>query len=282
MLIFDSKKGRFGTQKPKQWGSLSAVRSSVFNRAAAIGLDPVDVKKIMPLWDNPFEYISGYKGVTNASCDSAAYDINQVVGNEISYGVQDEVVAVADTNFIINIDYDYAGYSAYQTLISQGSYDTGWLFYQYSDTNFYFRGDSAGDSRSFAFVPKDKSVTTIVGELSHFRVFENGQKIVTVSAPGGGFEDYSRPLALGARYNGTSFERQWTSSIRSAILLSGATATVNIAELINESPYYLLQPQSSKLIFDFGATAPSGWDHKIFGVTPSKVYGVEPTKVLGV
>ena len=51
MLIFDSKKGKFGTQKPKQWGPISAVQSSVFRNAERIGIDPDAITAYLPLWE---------------------------------------------------------------------------------------------------------------------------------------------------------------------------------------------------------------------------------------
>lgn len=58
MLIFDSKKGRFGTQKPRQWGPLSAVRAAVRDNCEAplsqggYALDASLLNLVLPFWEN--------------------------------------------------------------------------------------------------------------------------------------------------------------------------------------------------------------------------------------
>jgi hypothetical protein len=71
MLIFDSKKGRFGTQKPKQWGALSAVRSAVFRNAESIGIDPASIAGYWPMWEGSGDTaIDGIKGNNASLVDS--------------------------------------------------------------------------------------------------------------------------------------------------------------------------------------------------------------------
>ena len=62
MLIFDSRRGRFGTQKPKQWGSGSSVESAVRKNAEQLGFDPSKILAIFPMWEGggaPRDIISG-------------------------------------------------------------------------------------------------------------------------------------------------------------------------------------------------------------------------------
>ncbi len=74
MLIFDSKKGRFGTQKPKQWGALSAVRSAVFHNAESIGIDPASIAGYWPMWEGSGDTaIDGIKGNNASLVDSPSW-----------------------------------------------------------------------------------------------------------------------------------------------------------------------------------------------------------------
>ena len=305
MLIFDSRRGKFGTQKPKQWGPLSAVRSAVFRNATDIGIDPSKVVAYFPFWEGSGEVFHNIVGTPFMDGAGGVWNTN----GSLSFN-QTHTQYVADNT---NGKYSMSGpFSVFviaaitganignnrQEMFGSGGFYDYWSVERANYDNTYVYIKIAGSyTTRYVYAPAGMADGNFGRILATF----DGDSTAVVYGNGVAGVPVTNIVIPRGEYGSDLKIRQDISSVIPAnsvfykqLIIIRTELTSDHALLFEEAPYFLLQPNPTPLIFDWGAasysdwsdtwsfTTADGWVHKINGVSASKVYGVEPTKVMGV
>lgn len=261
MLIFDSRRGRFGTQKPKQWGSLSSVQSAV-RRNAELSLSSgglvIDYKNIIgfwPLWELAGQYYNIISGLSASLPADITWQHNHIYNSS------------ALNNGILlgsSVITDHFPSGTEMTLLS-------WVDDTYLESEDWFGGVSSevvqrlNTSSEIEFILNDLSGTDRVGtaftKQNKLRFFGGGWKPGTIWAS---VEDTvtaattsSTAYSLGSQewaFGGTSYDgsRSLKGALYQHIILNKSLSPTQLAQL-HDAPYLLLQPNPAPVFFDFGA-----------------------------
>jgi hypothetical protein len=271
MLIFDSKRGRFGTQKPKQWGSISSVRSAVFRNAERLGIDPENIAAIYPNWEKSGAVSHDIiHGNDNSTVDS--WSKNGVLYSNTQETI-DQVDGVA--NYLTN------GFSFFATVA-----DTAWYGYNFivcgrSADRYYLvvesgypvvRLGSAASQKSTTRMPigVDTNIGFVfdkdTGDYSGFtgqNKFVSANNAATLAPPTQiSMGDYVSNIGMTYRFNG----------VISIVTILSIAASDDVAGKIQENPYYLLNPTQRVTYIDL---APAGLQLK--SPTSGTTVSVYPT-----
>ncbi len=281
--IFNISRGLW-KQKPAQWGNVSDVQSGLFHNAERIGIDPADIALAMPMW-NPGDQQDYSKNGLVGTNNSVSYENNTLQfdpssNSYLDFGSSSELcpgamtvilkTKIADHGSVnqplFERDYTAASepYYSYRLLVSPN----------YVDRRFSMQATINGTRRSF-----DPSITNTIGEIAvagfkvtsgDQQIYKNGESILQ-SAYSGSITDYSTPTYIGRSQVFPTHELK--SDLYFLLQFSIGLADDQIASL-SDNPYQLWQPRVPTFYSFAAGTAPSGWGHKIFGVSPAKVDGI--------
>ena len=106
MLIFDSRRGKFGTQKPKQWGSLSSVQSAVRRNVEILGIDPGNIVGYWPLWDGTLKPANIITGDFGSDAGAGVSVVNKGLYQDVAEGATD--IDVDGYDFVDNVPFWFA------------------------------------------------------------------------------------------------------------------------------------------------------------------------------
>jgi hypothetical protein len=266
MLIFDSKKGRFGTQKPKQWGALSAVRSAVFRNAESMGIDPQNVKICLPFWEGAgqahnygtinknSDLINGASWTNTGAAALTSLDM-------VNTGIPIESIGWSEDNGTqITVSFDYkktidGPADGYYLFASSGSFTpfSFKILNDFSSCRLYFTSTyltAAGTALLLSDgYPHNISIAAKYAS-SFLGVYVDGilTDSWTTQEPAGAISEAF--TLFGNSTAGYSSGGEHTYANVFYDLLSGQ----QIAQLA-ESPYFLLQPNPTPLIFDWGTAS---------------------------
>jgi hypothetical protein len=254
MLIFDSKRGRFGTQKPKQWGPLSSVRAAVFRNAEALGIDADSVIGLWAMWEG------------------AGLSRNVISGSELSAGdgvwANDGLLLTNTTYYDRSIDTEVnklAGSGTFWAYVNPleltGSTSQEFLFCARNDR--YYLDITRGLPSVRISSESARSATVLGGILpdgvsfdsaltwddSTYHGYYNGLSFYDGFSPSlttptsGNIGGYISDIGTNYIFNGI---------FHTGVIFASKLHPAQISQL-HEAPYLLLQPNPTPLIFDFGA-----------------------------
>jgi hypothetical protein len=265
MLIFDSKKGRFGTQKPKQWGALSAVRSAVFRNAESMGIDPKYIKLYMPLWEEagtPVNIISSERGSLESDAIWSNTGVNTVTDlDTINSGltIKDVLKLGGTSGGSISFRYKYvSGAPDFNYFMSSDGAEY-YLIYNTSDytgdlTLKLNRSDYLHGSVTDLFDGKWHSVAFSLSYNDVWTIFYDGKILVTAPAPTNAYisADADTALYFGGRPDAPL---KFAAGTMCEILGTPEVLIIDQIAQLHETPYILLQPNPTPLIFDWGTAS---------------------------
>jgi len=299
MLIYTSKSPRWGRQKPRQWGSLSAVRSAVFRNAEARGIDPQSIILYMPFWEGAGEAISMLFGPV------ADWEFRSDVGwNAKGNGIDfpgenydrcEITISADDPNY--NVDQHTLIMHLQVTNLLNNDSDAVQTLFKLNPIEAYFSSGGALRTQRITNSTCQRAVSQdgLIANGDNFQaafvlpqlginpsIYVNGVAVpLSLQTGGNGTITPSGDFGLGCR-EGYDWANQYYGAMYSVLRFSSLLNASTIGQLY-ETPYALLQPNPTPLIFDWGAAG--GWAGTIYGITPAKIMGVSVdniSKVVGV
>lgn len=268
MLIFDSKKGRFGTQKPKQWGPLSVVRSAMFRNAEAAGVDPQTLCGYYPMWEGfgqvTHDVVSGDTVAlrSNSTLTTAGFSTDTVTTSAGLIITKNTKIKTAlgssnHRSWFYTIRPDVGAAMGNRSL-SEGSEG-------FSGTEVFSESSASGsDWRITGGVSASQSVSTsymaVGAEKSVFftwdgatiRLYINGEQIAsrastTVSVNSGAYIHLFGVLSYAP-----------SNIISNHAGIANTALSPSTVARFHDTPFFLLQPNPAPIYFDSAATGTSG------------------------
>ncbi len=263
MLIYTSKYPGAGKHKPKQWGPLSAVRSSVFKNADHLGISPENIFTYLPLWE-----LSGNR----------VHNLGNAGGDLISGGTGGFVwttdgVILDTSNYLQSVDslpainppfscvmhfYQDVAWSNLSTSIanfmcSHSDGSDGWWTAQWKNYDSGLRLASNHGNIQYGQPSKGMHTIAIVQETADISsIYIDG--VLVGSGDDGWLQGDAAPFRVG--YNGKSSDLGsigYTGFTWKSIAYVGQALSKETINVLHDSPYYLLQPVAKPIFFDVGA-----------------------------
>ncbi len=260
-LIYTSKSPGFGKIKPKQWGPLSAVRTSVYRNAEKIGIDASDLLVHLPIWE------SAGNGLINLGVGGG--DLLLTGGTGIAWsqkGVKLGASSYFETarnidainppfSFVAKFyqakDYsDYSSSNAYALMASHTDGSDGWWSWQ---SSFYDSGIrfASNHGNYQAGTPQIgwNTVVFVLESADVSKVYLNGDLVGT--GDNGWVTGDTAPFRLESNNSETSVDSYltWNYAYYVKSLLTQEQISMQY-----DTPYALLQRQP-KTIYSFAAPA---------------------------
>ncbi len=292
LLIFDSRRGRFGTVKPRQWGPLSAVRSSVFRNAERVGINPQSIKLLLPFWEGGGDVHDIVSGNHTAAGVNTPFDKDYLDAEYSSSGhglVMDYAATVVPaTNesgtLLLNLKFltqESSNGHAYILAARNGSSgDRLYLHRYYSTAQLQIGFGSKYDiNTSTVITPQTKYQMGIVWTPDTPSVVADGEIVTTVSQSGAGTGVTN--FALG-RISYLDTNTYYASCHFYQLLLFSEALPISQIALLDDAPYLLLQPNPTPFFFDVGGGTPVTIQKLLGSTSWTKIYGITPSKIMGV
>jgi hypothetical protein len=265
MLIYGEKHPKWGTNKPRQWGPLSAVRSAVFRNAESMGIDPASFIGFWPAWEGA-GLVKDIISANDMSFFGNAYWEN--TGARTLGGTSDAIyannnnnmsVGAGDFSVIVHCNIHSNSSSTERGIFTKynigGSTIPNWVLAIFSDYNYRFRiRDEANNSADCATATSSVVLGDQVlcgsrdGSTAKLFYAEDGYTSATNASVGS--IDNTSPLSLGRFYTTASTD----ITFHQALYLKEKISRDQYRQLFG-SPYILLQPNPTPLIFDWGTAS---------------------------
>ena len=264
ILIFDSRRGRFGTQKPRQEGPLSAIQLRV-QRNAELSLNSgglgIDLAKFdfFPLWEKAGLPRGILSGEPYASVGSVNWTHTGINGDYSSAYTTNNLAGGQQITVFAEIDSEPYTYDPERSVFCFGSYSqanrialrcgtTG------GNNQFKIRiGNTDYSLESNVSIKKTKICVTIDIATGVARLYRNG--LFTAEVAIGTLSAISWSLSLFALNSGTEISPNLLGRYGKSIDYIGAVARILTDDQIyqiHDAPYLLLQPNTAQVYFDFG------------------------------
>jgi len=247
------------TIKPPMWGPPELVARGVTEWFERNGMY---AEQLFPFWEQGGRSVQNFGGSdtvklgsTIAPWTAGAVKINNSIANVVNSGAPGAAY-VGTKDFALTVSVRCNAYNSYQVAVANGSYDDGFIFYNYSAADWYFRSNSGLNIRFAASAISPSKFTTftifrsegtsgaLIDGVPVSSYVQNGYSASSISS--------TRPYSFGARHNGSAFEYALNGEIAFSSLVFGAT-NENQRILLGTTPYAPLQPYAPPVYFDFAS-----------------------------
>jgi hypothetical protein len=239
--------------KPHPWGNVSDVQSGLFHNAEKMGINPADIVKAMPLWEEGGTTAHDY-GISgsNGELSNAIF-----TGDGVSFGVNQSRMVVSTSKInhalgtvliLFQLNNDYSSSLSNYFFDSNGQ---RFLFYITSsgDTGVF----TGGVGRGNASIPWQKNTMYSVAlEYNKNELYRGGTLLNNYTD--GDLGTFGDTLYFGDRQSGTneSFDGLFYS-----IFWFNSYLPISILESLEDNPWQLWQPRTP-VFYSFDAAPPVG------------------------
>jgi hypothetical protein len=261
MLLYTSKYQGFGKQKPEQWGNVSDVRSAVFRNAERMGIDPASLVGYWPIWEtagSPRDIMMSAPPAIPYG--NPAYDTDGLCHDGNDHTTLGDNAKWCGDALSIFFTARLDALTASGGLFSKYDLSTGgrsWAVRQHGNNTFQFVGSEGGSSGA-VYAESASDIFTVGAKSSFVTVFSGGNFVRFYKD--GGLHSEETSGILNSLYCNTGIVAQlnryanyFSSCAYENCLLVNAVVGPNQIAQIHETPYALLAPNPSPLIFDLAA-----------------------------
>jgi len=251
---------RLWKRKPKQWGSFSAVRSALFNRAELLGISSENVGVALPFWEGSGEYLYDY-GRLGHRTESDKYYYNN---DGVTFS---DTVFYADKDPLIQPDYAEVSVVAAIELLPWLLPNYHWIanrwlnsggaaygmYIRVKDSPYslyaYHNGSSESVNSTYDQLYETTSISYVYQDLNVKAYLDYKEMIDWDVASPLQYTTTSTDGTDGLMIGGQKFGGELTSSILKSLLIFSEPISADQVGILYDNPFQLWQPALQRTIF---------------------------------